>query len=81
MGDTSGPILSSSLVSLLDAARKHKKEMGDSFVSVEHLLLAFTSDNRFGQLLFRNLQLSEKSLMDAVNAVRGSQKVTDQSMC
>ncbi|KAL3497298.1 hypothetical protein ACH5RR_040030 [Cinchona calisaya] len=78
-GDTSGPILSSNLSSLLDAARKHKREMGDSFVSVEHLLLAFTSDKRFGQMIFRNLQLSEKSLTDAVNAVRGSQRVTDQN--
>ncbi|CDP18785.1 unnamed protein product [Coffea canephora] len=78
-GDTSGPILGSSLSSLLDAAQKHKKDMGDSFVSVEHLLLSFTSDNRFGQMLFRNLQLTEKALRDAVTAVRGSQRVTDQN--
>lgn len=79
MGDTSGPILGSNLRSLLDAARKHKKDMGDSFVSVEHLLLAFPSDKRFGQQLFKNLQLSEKDLKDAVQAVRGSQRVTDQN--
>lgn len=79
MGDTSGPILGSNLRSLLDAARKHKKDMGDSFVSVEHLLLAFPSDKRFGQQLFKNLQLCEKDLKDAVQAVRGSQRVTDQN--
>ena len=48
------------------------------YVSVEHLLLAFHSDKRFGQQLFKNLQLSEKALKDAVQAVRGSQRVTDQ---
>lgn len=79
-GDTSGPIVGSHFSSLLDNARKFKKEMGDSFVSVEHLVLAFPMDKRFGQQLFRNLQLSEKDLKDAVQSVRGSQRVTDQSM-
>lgn len=60
-------------------ARNYKKEIGDDFVSVEHLVLAFPLDKRFGKQLFSNLQLSEKSLKDAVQAVRGSQKVTDQN--
>lgn len=64
---------------ILDTARKHKKEMGDDFLSVEHFVLAFHSDKRFGQQLFKNLQLSEKDLKDAVQAVRGNQRVTDQS--
>ncbi|XP_059297438.1 chaperone protein ClpB4, mitochondrial-like [Lycium ferocissimum] len=76
-GDTSGPILGSHLSSLLENTKKHKKEMGDSFVSVEHMLLAFLSDKRFGQKLFRNLHLTEEALKDAVNAVRGNQRVTD----
>ncbi|KAK6140821.1 hypothetical protein DH2020_025438 [Rehmannia glutinosa] len=78
-GDTTGPIVGSHLSSLLDNARKFKKEMGDSFLSVEHLVLAFSLDKRFGQQLFKNLQLSEKALKDAVQAVRGSQRVTDQN--
>lgn len=53
--------------------------MGDDFLSVEHFVLAFHSDKRFGQQLFKNLQLSEKDLKDAVQAVRGNQRVTDQS--
>lgn len=79
VGDNSGPILGSHLSSLLENTKKHKKEMGDSFVSVEHMLLAFFSDKRFGEKLFRDLQLTEKALKDAVNAVRGSQRVTDQN--
>ncbi|KAL2237376.1 UNVERIFIED_CONTAM: Chaperone protein ClpB3, mitochondrial, partial [Sesamum indicum] len=78
-GDTSGPIVGSHFSSLLENARKFKKEMGDSFLSVEHLVLAFPLDKRFGQQLFKNLQLSEKALKDAVQAVRGSQRVTDQN--
>ncbi|XP_031102917.1 chaperone protein ClpB3, mitochondrial-like [Ipomoea triloba] len=78
-GDTSGPIIGPHLYSLLENAKKHKKEMGDSYVSVEHLLLALYSDTRFGQQLFRNLQLSEKFLKEAIEAVRGNQRVTDQN--
>lgn len=72
--------MGSNLGVLLDSAQKHKKEMGDDFVSVEHLLLAFHSDKRLGQQLFRKLQLSEKDLREAIKAVRGNQRVTDQSM-
>ncbi|XP_062218406.1 chaperone protein ClpB3, mitochondrial [Phragmites australis] len=78
-GDTSGPIIGSSFVSILDNAKKHKKEYGDEFVSVEHILRAFTSDKRFGQQLFRDLNVGENDLKDAISAVRGSQRVTDQN--
>ncbi|CAM8970132.1 unnamed protein product [Rhodiola kirilowii] len=78
-GDTSGPILGSHFSSLLERARANKKEMSDEFLSVEHLILAFYSDQRFGQQLFRNLQLSEKDLKEAIKGVRGSQRVTDQN--
>ncbi|KAF5743358.1 chaperone protein ClpB4 mitochondrial [Tripterygium wilfordii] len=78
-GDTSGPVMGPSFASFLDKARTHKKEMGDDFVSVEHLVLAFISDKRFGQQLLKKLQLSDKDLKEAVKAVRGSQRVTDQN--
>lgn len=79
-GDTSGPVVGPSLVSIFDNAKKYKKEFNDDFVSVEHFLLAFTSDKRFGQQLLKDLQLDENKLKEAVNAVRGNQRVTDQSM-
>jgi len=79
-GGTSGPVMGSNLSSLLDNARKNKKDMGDDFVSVEHIVLAFHLDKRFGQQFLRNLGVSEKDLRDAVTAVRGNQRVTDQSM-
>ncbi|KAI0492497.1 hypothetical protein KFK09_026770 [Dendrobium nobile] len=79
VGDTSGPIVGQNLVSLLDTSKKYKKEFSDDFLSVEHLILALFSDKRFGQQLFKNIGLSEKDLKDAVLAVRGSQRVTDQN--
>ncbi|KAI5586727.1 hypothetical protein BDE02_06G231400 [Populus trichocarpa] len=78
-GGTSGPVMGSNLSSLLDNARKNKKDMGDDFVSVEHIVLAFHLDKRFGQQFLRNLGVSEKDLRDAVTAVRGNQRVTDQN--
>lgn len=67
-------------MSILDNAKKHKKEYGDEFVSVEHILQAFASDKRFGQQLFKDLKIVENDLKEAISAVRGSQRVTDQSM-
>lgn len=78
-GDIGGQIVGPQLTSILDKARKYKKEFGDEFVSVEHLLLACHSDQRFGQQLFKAFQLSEKDLKEAVKAVRGNQRVTDQN--
>ncbi|KAF5753637.1 putative ClpA/B family, AAA+ ATPase domain, ATP-dependent Clp protease ATP-binding subunit ClpA [Helianthus annuus] len=79
VSDPSNPRLGTSLGSLLENARKFKKQMGDDFISVEHLVLAFPSDTRFGKQLFTSLNLSENSLKEAVEGVRGNQKVTDQN--
>ncbi|EOA26518.1 hypothetical protein CARUB_v10022572mg [Capsella rubella] len=78
-GDTSGQMLGSSISAILDSAKRHKKEMLDSYVSVEHLLLAYYSDVRFGQELFKDVKLDKEALKDAIKAVRGSQRVTDQN--
>jgi len=78
-GDTTGPLVSPNVTALLDQARNHKKEFGDDFLSVEHMVLAFLKDKRFGQKIFKDLQLTEKDLKDAVQAIRGHQKVTDQN--
>lgn len=78
MGDNSGSMLGRDLEGLIDRARSHKKEMGDSFVSVEHLVLGFIQDKRFGQQLYKEFQLTPKSLHAAIQAIRGTQKVVDQ---
>ncbi|WOK92602.1 chaperone protein ClpB3, mitochondrial [Canna indica] len=79
VGDTSGPILGQNLVNLFDNAKKFKKEFGDDFLSIEHLVLAFFSDKRFGQQLFKNLKLIEKERRNALTAVCGNQRVTNQN--
>ncbi|KAH9331808.1 hypothetical protein KI387_003916, partial [Taxus chinensis] len=78
LSEAGGSMLGRDLEALIQRSRDYKKEYGDSFVSVEHLLLAFAQDKRFGQQLFKDFQISLKNLTNAIQAIRGSQKVTDQ---
>jgi ATP-dependent Clp protease ATP-binding subunit ClpB len=71
--------LGNSLDKLLDRADGYRKDFGDEFISIEHLLLAYAKDNRFGQGLFREFGLDENTLRSIIKDVRGNQKVTDQN--
>jgi ATP-dependent Clp protease ATP-binding subunit ClpB len=64
---------------LLDRAEVHRKEFGDDFISVEHLLMAYGADDRFGKGLFKEIGISDAQLREAIMQVRGSQTVTDQN--
>lgn len=46
-GDINGEILGPSLSTTLANAKRYNKEFQDDYVSVEHLMLAFYSDQRF----------------------------------
>ncbi|MEH2203478.1 MAG: ATP-dependent chaperone ClpB [Nostoc sp.] len=67
------------LETLLDRAEQYRKEFGDEYISIEHLILAFAKDDRFGKGLFQELGLDEKKLRNIIQQIRGSQKVTDQN--
>ena len=71
--------LGRSLDSLLDRAEKYRTEFGDDYISIEHLVLGFTKDDRFGRKLLQEVGLTEKQLKDIIKQVRGNQKVTDQN--
>ncbi|MCL1463604.1 ATP-dependent chaperone ClpB [Argonema galeatum] len=68
-----------SVDTLLDRADAYRKEFQDEFVSIEHLLLAFAQDDRFGKALCQEFRLDEAKLKNTIAEVRGSQKVTDQN--
>jgi ATP-dependent Clp protease ATP-binding subunit ClpB len=78
-GSGSSVYLGKSLDTLLDRADKHRKDYGDEYISIEHLILAYPSDTRFGKGLFQELGLSEAKLTQAIQDIRGTQKVTDQN--
>ncbi|XVF60637.1 hypothetical protein PTKIN_Ptkin08bG0064400 [Pterospermum kingtungense] len=78
LGESAGSMLGRDLEALIQRAREYKKEYEDSFVSVEHLVLGFTEDQRFGKQLFRDFQISPQSLKSAIESIRGRQSVIDQ---
>ncbi|XLQ12260.1 MAG: ATP-dependent chaperone ClpB [cyanobacterium endosymbiont of Epithemia adnata isolate EadnSB Bon19] len=71
--------LGRSLDSLLDRAEQFRKDFGDDYISVEHLLLAYVKDDRFGQDLLQEFGLNEAQLKKIIQQVRGTQKVTSQN--
>jgi ATP-dependent Clp protease ATP-binding subunit ClpB len=71
--------LGRSLDTLLDRAEQYRKNFGDEYISIEHLVLAFAKDDRFGKTLFQELGLNEQKLRTTIEQIRGSQKVTDQN--
>ncbi|WP_310428031.1 ATP-dependent chaperone ClpB [Chamaesiphon sp. VAR_48_metabat_135_sub] len=78
-GTISSVYLGKSVDTLLDRADKYRKEYGDDFISIEHLLLAYPQDDRFGKQFFTEFQLEENKLKTIVSQIRGSQKVNDQN--
>ncbi|MGK7888789.1 MAG: ATP-dependent chaperone ClpB [Leptolyngbyaceae cyanobacterium] len=80
VSEASGSVyLGRSLDSLLDRAEDYRKQFDDDFISVEHFLLGYAQDNRFGQGLFKEFGLTEQRLRETIMQVRGNQKVTDQN--
>jgi len=71
--------LGKGLNAVLDRADALKKEFDDSFIAIEHLLLALADDSRCGRQLLSQAGTSAAALKEAVLAVRGTQKVTDQN--
>ncbi|ANV85171.1 ATP-dependent chaperone ClpB [Picosynechococcus sp. PCC 7003] len=71
--------LGRSLDTLLDRAEQHRKSFGDDFISVEHLILSYAKDDRFGKNLYQEFDLTENKLKTIITQIRGNQKVSDQN--
>jgi len=79
-GASTQPNLSQALNQVLDRSFKEADSFKDEYVSTEHLLLAITNLKRepAQQILVRH-GATHDSILRALTAVRGSQKVTDQN--
>jgi ATP-dependent Clp protease ATP-binding subunit ClpB len=71
--------LSNELRTVLDAAEKEMSKLKDEFTSAEHYLLALASSGVPAGKLFKQLGVTRDKLMQALQQVRGSQRVTDQN--
>ena len=77
-GNGSG-YLGRSMDALLDRADQARKTLKDDFISIEHLILAFASDDRLGKALLQEFNLDESKLRKIIDQIRGSQRVSDQT--
>ncbi|MBO9997458.1 MAG: ATP-dependent chaperone ClpB [Cyanobacteria bacterium SID2] len=78
-GSNTSVYLGRSLDSLLDRADAYRKEYSDEYISIEHIILGYLKDDRFGKDTFKTLGLTEKKLKETITQIRGTQKVTDQN--
>lgn len=78
-GASESVYLGQSLDKLLDRAEKYRTQFKDDYISVEHIILGYFKDKRFGQTLFKEQDLKENTLKQIIEQIRGSQKVTDQN--
>src|SRR5436309_4101009 len=74
--------LSNELRSVLDGAEKEMSKLKDEFTSAEHYLLALAGVPQSGipaAKILKDLSVTRDKLMQALQQVRGSQRVTDQN--
>ena len=71
-------MLGRNLEALVTRAQDIKADWKDDFVSVEHMVLAFVDDTKFGAKLLKDANLDKAKLEAAIKEIRGNNKVTDQ---
>ncbi len=70
---------SADLIKTFEAAHRQADTMKDEFVSTEHLLLALAEVPSKAQGLLKLNAIGEKQILDALQTIRGSARVTDQN--
>ncbi|MCB6201873.1 ATP-dependent chaperone ClpB [Extibacter muris] len=74
------PFVGQDLNKALIHAEDEAKQMGDEYVSVEHLFLSLLKyPNKELKLIFRELGIKRDAFLQALATVRGSQKVTSDN--
>jgi ATP-dependent Clp protease ATP-binding subunit ClpB len=74
------PTMGREINSVVDRAEKEAKSLGDEYVSVEHLLLGLSDTKGIeSRNLLAAVGATYKALLDAIQVVRGTHRVTDQT--
>ncbi|MEA2292453.1 MAG: ATP-dependent Clp protease ATP-binding subunit ClpB, partial [Solirubrobacteraceae bacterium] len=79
LGDADEPSISRELLNVLRTAEQESKGLRDEYISVEHLLLALVDAKVAAGEALRRHGVSRRAVLDAVEALRGPHRVTDQS--
>src|SRR5579875_943648 len=75
--DTAAP--ASELIQVLRDAETEMRELGDEYISTEHLLLAIAGHPGSAGRVLNSVGATRERLLQALQEVRGSHKVTDQN--
>ncbi|MFW6065593.1 MAG: Clp protease N-terminal domain-containing protein, partial [Planctomycetota bacterium] len=71
--------MDTALNKVLDRAESESRELGDEYVSVEHMLLALAEESSNAKEVLSTLGAERDTILSAMREVRGSQRVTDQN--
>jgi len=74
----SSPQLGTDLRKTIDAAEGEMSRLKDEYLSAEHFLLALIDSGTSGAKLLKTAGITRDKLMQALAAIRGNQRVTDQ---
>jgi ATP-dependent Clp protease ATP-binding subunit ClpB len=77
LGTPEEPTTSTGITQVLRAAEAQMRDLGDAYVSVEHLLLSLAGHGSKAGDILRAAGVTQAALGQAVREVRGSLKVTD----
>ena len=78
-GGTYDQRIGNELRATIDAAEKEMAKLKDEFLSAEHYLLALADGKGTGAKLLQDAGVTRDKLMQALQQIRGSQRVTDQN--
>src|SRR5258706_14874852 len=76
-GASGQPYISPRLKKLIEAAEREAAALKDEYVSIEHLLMAMAADDGETGRIFRELGITKDKILQALQSIRGSQRVTD----
>ncbi len=79
LGSEAEPTTSQELLQVLRASEHEMRELGDEFISTEHLLLSLAGHSSPAGEMLRDAGASKDQLLKALADVRGAHKVTDQT--
>jgi len=75
----SEPALSRDLRRALEAAEKEARQLGDQYISSEHLLLGLVQEKDDAGRVLRESGVTRDLVLQALEQIRGSHRVTDQN--
>ncbi|WP_205695997.1 ATP-dependent chaperone ClpB [Conexibacter sp. SYSU D00693] len=79
LAEVQEPATAPELLQVLRAAEHEMRQLRDEYVSAEHLLLSLSAHGSGAGEALRAAGLTKERVLEAVQAVRGSHRVTDQS--